>query len=185
VAGSGIGAIAHLGTAFINRPKNPPVNNQPAAAPVNSQTNAATPANNKPDNEQPTATTPAKNQSTAKAPADNQSAAKNPIDVAVAPSNPTAKLLAEWGWTKVACYPGAVFIMGMSDDAICVNPSAAIVGGQYQYDRASNQLIPLAASNPAPAPVSNPAAAAVEPAEQPPSDVVPVQEAEPQDADVF
>jgi len=85
--------------------------------------------------------------------------------------------------------------MGMGDDTICVNPSAAIVGGQYQYERASNQLIPLAAvSNPAPVPVSNPAAAAASnpapAAEQPaapppPSDVVPVQNPEPPDTEGF
>jgi len=68
--------------------------------------------------------------------------------------------------------------MGMGDDTICVNPSAAIVGGQYRYERASNQLIPLAASNPAPA--------AVEPADPPPlSDVEPVQNPELLDTEGF
>lgn len=52
-------------------------------------------------------------------------------------------LLNEWGWSKVACYPNAVFIQ-LDNDTVCVNPNAAVSAGQYRYDRASNQLIPLA-----------------------------------------
>ena len=102
-----------------------------------------------------------------------QSSQPSPVSQQQATNSVTSaadRLLAEWGWTKVACYSGAVFITGLGKDEICVNPSAVITSGQYRYESASNQLIPLTA-------VSNSVTTPVQPA----FNTVPVQNVEPQD----
>ena len=66
--------------------------------------------------------------------------------VSTAPTDPTAQMLAKWGWTRIGCSPGAVFITGMGADTVCVNPTSGVAGGRYTYDRATNQLTPLNSS---------------------------------------
>lgn len=67
----------------------------------------------------------------------------NTATVSSAPTDPTAQVLAKWGWTRIGCSPGAVFIMGMGADTVCVNPTSGVAGGSYTYNQATNQLIPL------------------------------------------
>ena len=67
----------------------------------------------------------------------------NTATVSSAPTDPTAQVLAKWGWTRIGCSPGAVFITGMGADTVCVNPTSGVAGGSYTYNQATNQLIPL------------------------------------------
>lgn len=57
--------------------------------------------------------------------------------------SPVDRLLAQWNWTRVACYPGSVFISGLSNETVCVSPTNLFPPGQYAYDRATNRLVLL------------------------------------------
>lgn len=59
-------------------------------------------------------------------------------------SNP---ILDKWGVAQVPCAPGLVFINGVTNDTICIQPSKAISAGYYTYDTAKQQLIK---NNPSP-----------------------------------
>ena len=50
------------------------------------------------------------------------------------------ELVNQWGYTRVACVTGAVFIRSGSL-TICVNPTAELPAGNYTYDPVSNQLV--------------------------------------------
>lgn len=62
-------------------------------------------------------------------------------------SSPVDQLLAQWQWTRIACFPGAVFIDGLSNETICISPTNNLSIGHYAYDRNSNQLIPMNATS--------------------------------------
>ena len=53
-------------------------------------------------------------------------------------SNP---ILERWGVSQVPCAPGLVFINGVTNDTICIQPSKAIGAGYYTYDTAKQKLI--------------------------------------------
>lgn len=50
-------------------------------------------------------------------------------------------VLAQWGVTRVNCAPGLVFINGISNDTVCIQPSAAMKAGYYTYDSSKQQLV--------------------------------------------
>jgi hypothetical protein len=64
--------------------------------------------------------------------------------MAVAPTDPVTNLLAQWGWTRIACNPGmpVVAISGLSNEIVCVQPTAYVSPGNYSFDSTANQLIP-------------------------------------------
>lgn len=64
------------------------------------------------------------------------------------PSDSVALLLTEWGWTRIDCRPGVVYITNISPTPVCVNATESMPSGQYTYDVASNQLQPLKPSLP-------------------------------------
>jgi hypothetical protein len=66
--------------------------------------------------------------------------------VAVAPTDPVDTLFREWGWQKVSCSPGLVFIKGLSAETVCTNPTSDIPAGEYFYNSSSSQLEPVAVS---------------------------------------
>ncbi|MEM7556859.1 MAG: hypothetical protein AAF378_22750 [Cyanobacteria bacterium P01_A01_bin.84] len=51
--------------------------------------------------------------------------------------------LAKWGWTKIPCKPELVFIYGLAEDTICIEPNETVSVGQYQYDSNTHQLKPI------------------------------------------
>jgi hypothetical protein len=51
------------------------------------------------------------------------------------------QMLADYGLTRVPCIPGKVFITGISNDAICVEPTYNLPAGNYQYDSATQQFV--------------------------------------------
>jgi hypothetical protein len=80
----------------------------------------------------------------------SQNVQAQPQQVAVAPTDPVDTLFREWGWQKVSCSPGLVFIKGLSVDAVCVNPTSAIPAGEYFYNSSNRQLEPVAVTPSAP-----------------------------------
>ncbi len=50
-------------------------------------------------------------------------------------------LLTQWGVTRVNCSPGLVFINGLGNDTVCLQPSAALKSGSYTYDSTKQQLV--------------------------------------------
>lgn len=55
------------------------------------------------------------------------------------------QLVSQWGYTRVACVAGAVFIRSGSL-IICVNPTAELPAGEYTYDGVSNQLVAVSSA---------------------------------------
>jgi hypothetical protein len=49
--------------------------------------------------------------------------------------------LTQRGLTKTACLPGVVFIVGLSRDTVCINPTSQVPSGVYQYDSTIGVLI--------------------------------------------
>jgi hypothetical protein len=64
--------------------------------------------------------------------------------IAVVHTDPTDALLRQWGWLKVSCTIGVVFIKGLNADTICVNPTSTMPAGEYIYDASTDQLQPVA-----------------------------------------
>jgi hypothetical protein len=50
-------------------------------------------------------------------------------------------ILEKWGVAQVPCAPGLVFINGVTNDTICIQPSKAISAGYYTYDATKQQLV--------------------------------------------
>lgn len=71
-------------------------------------------------------------------------------------SDVASNLLQSWGWSRVDCKPGAVFISGIEQTPVCVNPNSSLRAGNFRYDSAEENLIRLS-SNPSssPLPVSS------------------------------
>lgn len=74
----------------------------------------------------------------------------SPQAVAVAPTDRTTQLFAQWGWTKIPCAVGAVFIKGLETETVCINPTSKIPAGEYIFDLATNQLQAVAIQTPEP-----------------------------------
>ncbi len=74
----------------------------------------------------------------------------SPQAVAVAPTDRTTQLFAQWGWTKIPCAIGAVFIKGLETETVCINPTSSIPAGEYIFDLATNQLQAVAIQTPEP-----------------------------------
>lgn len=52
------------------------------------------------------------------------------------------RLLNQWGWHRIDCYPQAVFIVGLGEGVVCVDPMPPeLPSGQYRYDASINQLM--------------------------------------------
>lgn len=68
-----------------------------------------------------------------------------PSVVATAPSDPVSQLLAQWGWIQTICVQGKVFIIGLANGTVCVEPNATVSAGNYRF--ANNQLYPLTNQN--------------------------------------
>ncbi len=68
-------------------------------------------------------------------------------------SNP---ILDKWGVAQVPCAPGLVFINGVTNDTICIQPSKAISAGYYTYDTAKQRLVENNQNPPRPSNRSNP-----------------------------
>ncbi len=49
-------------------------------------------------------------------------------------------LLSTWGWEKINCTPGVVFISGLAIEPICVDPKPGLRAGSYKYNAVSDQL---------------------------------------------
>jgi hypothetical protein len=66
--------------------------------------------------------------------------------LATAPTDPIAQLLAQWGWSRIACNSGipVIAISGMANEAVCVQPTAYVPAGNYSFNPATNQLVPIA-----------------------------------------
>lgn len=64
-----------------------------------------------------------------------------------------APILTQWGVSRVSCTPGGVFINGLSGDTVCVNPTAPIPAGHYNYSPERQALVRINTNQaPAPAP---------------------------------
>jgi hypothetical protein len=50
-------------------------------------------------------------------------------------------VLTKWGVSRVNCAPGLVFISGLGNDTVCIQPSPSMVAGAYTYDSAKQQLV--------------------------------------------
>jgi hypothetical protein len=70
--------------------------------------------------------------------------------IAAASTDPVNNLFREWGWQKVSCAPGLVFIKGLSAETVCTNPTNTIPAGEYFYNSSNSQLEPVAVSSSAP-----------------------------------
>ena len=70
----------------------------------------------------------------------------------VGASNP---MLDKWGVSQVPCAPGLVFINGVTNDTICIQPSKAIVAGYYTYDTAKQRLVKNSQNQPNPSSTPN------------------------------
>jgi hypothetical protein len=73
-----------------------------------------------------------------------------PQQVATASTDPVNNLFREWGWQKVSCAPGLVFIKGLSAETVCTNPTNTIPAGEYFYNSSNSQLEPVAVSSSSP-----------------------------------
>ncbi|MEM7725643.1 MAG: hypothetical protein AAF208_04640 [Cyanobacteria bacterium P01_A01_bin.45] len=58
-------------------------------------------------------------------------------------NNLATEKLAKWGWTKIPCKPQLVFIYGLGEDTICIEPNNTVSSGQYRYDSNTHQLQPV------------------------------------------
>ena len=64
-----------------------------------------------------------------------------------------APILTQWGVSRVSCTPGGVFINGLSSDTVCINPTAPIPAGHYNYSPERQALVRINTDRaPAPAP---------------------------------
>jgi hypothetical protein len=50
-------------------------------------------------------------------------------------------MLTQWGVSRVSCAPGLVFISGLGNDTVCLQPSPSMGAGAYTYDNAKKQLV--------------------------------------------
>ena len=50
-------------------------------------------------------------------------------------------VLTQWGVSRVNCAPGLVFISGLGNDTVCVQPSPSMGAGAYTYDNGKQQLV--------------------------------------------
>jgi hypothetical protein len=68
-----------------------------------------------------------------------------PFNKTVSNTNDTIINIDQWlserGLTKTACLPGVVFIIGLSSDTVCINPTSQIFSGVYEYDSTIGILI--------------------------------------------
>jgi hypothetical protein len=55
--------------------------------------------------------------------------------------DPAGAVLTQWGVNRVSCTPGVVFVNGITNDTVCVNPTAAIPAGYYNYTADKNLLV--------------------------------------------
>ncbi len=67
-------------------------------------------------------------------------------------------ILTRWGVNQVNCAPGGTFINGLSVDTICINPTAAIPAGYYNYS-ADRQLLVRVETKAAPTSIPAPVVA--------------------------
>lgn len=91
---------------------------------------------------------------------------KNPPLVAKQPSDPYMAMISSWGATRVDCNAGTalVKIAFETNKVYCIVPTSEVQAGNYAYDQASGEIVPLDApqppSNPSPVytptPVTNP-----------------------------
>jgi hypothetical protein len=56
-------------------------------------------------------------------------------------SDPATTVLTAWGANRITCTPGAVFVNGITNDTVCINPTASIPSGYYNYTSGKNQLV--------------------------------------------
>ena len=108
-----------------------------AIAQTNNQSNTTTVSNTTTPSD-----TPADSQPTSPETQTVNALPNNPPQVSPA-GDPIAQKLAKWGWTKISCTPGVVFISGLSNDNVCVSPNIGIPAGNYQYNPNSHQLVQL------------------------------------------
>ncbi len=66
---------------------------------------------------------------------------KEKLRIEASKSDKVTPLLTQWGVTRVNCAPGLVFINGIGDDTVCIQPMAAMKAGSYTYDSTKQQLI--------------------------------------------
>jgi hypothetical protein len=58
-----------------------------------------------------------------------------------------APILTQWGVNRVNCAPGVVFINGLSTGTVCLNPTASIPAGYYNYSSDRQQLVRIETNN--------------------------------------
>jgi hypothetical protein len=59
-----------------------------------------------------------------------------------------APILTQWGVNRVNCAPGVAFINGLSTGTVCLNPTASIPVGYYNYSPDRQQLVRIQTNNP-------------------------------------
>jgi hypothetical protein len=58
-----------------------------------------------------------------------------------------APILTQWGVNRANCAPGVVFINGLSTGTVCINPTASIPAGYYNYSSDRQQLVRIETNN--------------------------------------
>jgi hypothetical protein len=58
-----------------------------------------------------------------------------------------APILTKWGVNRVNCAPGVAFINGLSTGTVCLNPTASIPAGYYNYTPDRQQLVRIETNN--------------------------------------
>jgi hypothetical protein len=58
-----------------------------------------------------------------------------------------APILTQWGVNRANCAPGVVFINGLSTGTVCLNPTASIPAGYYNYSSDRQQLVRIETNN--------------------------------------
>jgi hypothetical protein len=58
-----------------------------------------------------------------------------------------APILTQWGVNRVNCAPGVAFINGLSTGTVCLNPTASIPAGYYNYSSDRQQLVRIETNN--------------------------------------
>jgi hypothetical protein len=58
-----------------------------------------------------------------------------------------APILTQWGVNRANCAPGVVFINGLSTGTVCINPTASIPAGYYNYSPDRQQLVRIETNN--------------------------------------
>jgi hypothetical protein len=64
----------------------------------------------------------------------------------------SSAVITQWGATRVPCAPGAVFVNGISQDTVCISPTASISPGYYNYSADKNLLVKVTGGGSQPTP---------------------------------